>query len=69
MDTRIYRVDEKNDSGDTIASFLVRASSNAQAVRHKAQRFVADVASQDDVAELIASGRKIETAKNGQGAE
>lgn len=52
--TRIYRVDDgRNDR-------LVRAASQAQAVRHVASGFVVRVATQDDIAELVASGVRVE---------
>ena len=53
---RMYRID------DGTASHLIRAASQAQAVRHVASSFVVRVATQDDVANLVAAGVKVETA-------
>lgn len=65
MQTRIYRVDERAD-GKTVGSFLVRAPNAAQAVRHIAQRFGAEVATQDDLVELTAKGVKVQTTNGGE---
>ena len=54
--SRIYRIID--GEGDR----LIRAASAAQAVRHAASHFKARVASQDDIAELVGQGAKIETA-------
>jgi len=54
--TRIYRIDDgKTDR-------LVRATSPAQAVRHVTSGMPVRVASQDDIAQLVAEGIKVETA-------
>ena len=50
--TRIYRVNDR----------LVRATSQAQAIRHVASSFTVRVATQDDIADLVAEGAKVETA-------
>lgn len=55
---RIYRVRCEN-SGD---SWLVRATSGAQAIKHVASHYSAAVATTDEVAELVAAGRPVETA-------
>lgn len=56
MSQRIYRVDDgKQDR-------LVRATSQAQAVRHVASGFAVRVATQDDIANLVGEGVKVETA-------
>lgn len=54
--TRIYRIIDGD--GDR----LIRAATSAQAVRHAASHFKARVASQDDIAELVGQGAKIENA-------
>lgn len=53
---RIYRIID--GEGDR----LIRAATSAQAVRHAASHFKARVASQDDIAELVGQGAKIENA-------
>jgi len=59
-ETRIYRVDD----GETAQ--LVRAPSQAQAVRHCAKRFSVKVASQDDLCTLLTKGVKVEESGNGE---
>lgn len=54
--TRIYRIN------DGLTDHLVRAASQAQAVRHVASSFETRVATQDDIANLVGAGVKIETA-------
>lgn len=54
--TRIYRID------DGKADRLVRATSQAQAVRHVTAGMPVRVATQDDIAQLVGEGIKIETA-------
>lgn len=54
--TRIYRLD--TGRGDR----LVRASSRAQAVHHVTASMPVRVATQDDIAQLVAEGVKVETA-------
>lgn len=62
MSARIYVVTEMK-AGGVIDAHLVRASSQGQAVRHVvAERFVAEVASQDELVTLIAGGAKVEDA-------
>lgn len=62
MDTRIYRVDE--ETGDVTESFLVRASSQARAIRHVAKltRFTAKVAEPDELVLLTSQGVKVQDA-------
>ena len=65
MQTRIYEV--RDASG---APFLVKASSQAQALRHIAGRhYKVSVAKATDVAELMMSGVKVEDAKSEGDAE
>jgi hypothetical protein len=61
-DTRIYLVEEKRD--DVTESFLVRASSQARAIRHVAQltRFTAKVADPDELVDLASKGVKVQAA-------
>lgn len=54
--TSIYRIDDGH--GDR----LVRAASQAQAIRHVASGFAVRVATQDDIVNLVAEGTKVETA-------
>lgn len=68
MQTRIYRVDEKDSSGNIYASFLVRAPNVQQAIRHCAKRFGAEVATQDDLVQLTEKGVAVQNA-NGSGIE
>lgn len=57
--TRIYAVTDR----DTAAVHLVRATSQAQAIRHVASaRYTATVASQDDLVQLVASGHTVDDA-------
>lgn len=59
MSTRIYLVTDHN----TQAKRLIRAVSQAQAIRHAVQdRFEATVASQDDLLGLLATGQAVESA-------
>lgn len=55
--TRIYVVSDTLDSG----KYLVRAASAAQAIRHCANHYRADVASQDELVRLVAGGVEVET--------
>ncbi len=55
---RIYLVADRESS----TTRLVRATNPSQAIRHVAQRFAADVASQDDLVALLATGTKVEDA-------
>ena len=54
--TRIYRIN------DGKADRLIRAASQAQAVRHVASGFAVRVATQDDIANLVGGGVRVETA-------
>ena len=59
MSTRIYLVTDR----ETQAKRLIRAGSQAQAIRHAVQgRFEATVASQDDLLGLLAAGQAVESA-------
>jgi hypothetical protein len=59
MSTRIYLVTDR----DTQAKRLIRAASQAQAIRHAVQaRFEATVASQDDLLGLLTAGQAVESA-------
>lgn len=59
MSTRIYLVTDR----DTQAKRLIRAGNQAQAIRHAAQsRFAIEVAGQDDLVQLLATGQAIEVA-------
>lgn len=66
--TRIYRIDEHQETpeGETeiIESYLIRAPNQAQAIKHIAQRFTCDVATQDDLVELAAKGTKVQEVKS-----
>jgi hypothetical protein len=72
---RIYRVNEwraqqtideagrlVGESNGIVASSLIRAPSQAQAIRHVARRFSAEVATQDDLVQLCAQGVVVEEA-------
>lgn len=54
--SRIYRIDDGHSDR------LVRATSQAQAIRHVASGFAVRVATQDDIANLVGEGCKVETA-------
>ncbi|PRD64151.1 hypothetical protein [Malikia granosa] len=59
MSTRIYVVTDQESQ----AKRLIRASSQAQAIRHVAQsRFDIQAASQDDLVKLLAAGQAVESA-------
>lgn len=62
--TRIYRVIENSDGAAKDAIYhLVRAGSAAQAIRHiVSPRFAADVATPDELVELVGSGTKVREA-------
>jgi uncharacterized protein with PhoU and TrkA domain len=51
---RIYRIN------DGRTARLVRATSQAQAIRHVASSFDVRVATQDDIADLVSSGVRVE---------
>jgi len=58
MSTRIYLVTDQQ----TQAKRLIRAASQAQAIRHAvASRFGAEVASQNDLVTLLAAGQAVES--------
>jgi hypothetical protein len=72
-ETRIYRIDEIVEGSDAtkqnpaaprrvVASFLIRAGSAAQAVRHAARRFKCEVATQQDLVDLCAKGTIVQMA-------
>ncbi len=66
MSTRIYLVTDR----ETQAMRLIRAGNQAQAIRHAAQsRFAIEVASQDDLVQLLASGQAVESAAQASEAE
>lgn len=66
MSTRIYLVTDRESQ----AKRLIRASSQAQAVRHAvAKRFDAEVASQDDLVQLLDAGQAVESAAQASEAE
>lgn len=59
MATRIYRIRERNNANVR----LVEAANSAQALKYAAKSvFEVDVAKTKDVAILVASGVKVETA-------
>lgn len=62
--TRIYRVIENSDGAAKDAIYhLVRAQSAAQAIRHiVSPRFTADVATPDQLVELVGGGAKVREA-------
>lgn len=65
MQTRIYVV--MNDAGDP---FLVKASSQAQALRHIAGRYYSvRIAKTTEVVDLMSKGTKVEDAKSEGDAE
>jgi hypothetical protein len=66
MSTRIYLVTDQESQ----AKRLIRAGSQAQAIRHAAQsRFAIEVAGQDDLVQLLASGQAVESATQTSEAE
>lgn len=66
MTERIYVVSEMDESGNTVGEDLVRAGNQAQAVRHvAADRFIANVATQDDLVRLLAAGKSVSKASEG----
>jgi hypothetical protein len=63
METRIYLV--THHGAEEAEHFLVRAGSQAQAVRHVAKnRFDCRVAEQDDIVEHVGTGVKVQVASN-----
>jgi hypothetical protein len=66
MSTRIYLVTDQQ----TQAKRLIRAGSQAQAIRHAAQsRFAIEVAGQDDLVQLLAAGQAVESATQATDAD
>jgi hypothetical protein len=66
MSSRIYLVTDR----DTQAQRLIRATSQAQAIRHAVSgRFEAEVASQDHIVLRMLAGDPVETAGTGNGDE
>lgn len=61
--TRIYVVTDTDGEGRTEDKRLVRAVSAAQAIRHCADHYKAEVASQDDIVELVSADVQVETPK------
>jgi hypothetical protein len=64
-DTRIYLVTQSTGEGSGAADsqHLVRAASQAQAIRHVvSDQFSADVATQDDLVTLLGRGVKVREA-------
>ena len=60
---RIYHVDVLSDPAFPVQR-LVRASSPAQAVRHVAGKMIsADVATQEEIVDLVTKGVKVEDAR------
>lgn len=61
---RIYTVTEANEPGQRgSVRHLVRASSQAQAIRHVvSEKFTADVATPDELVELCSAGVKVREA-------
>lgn len=62
---RIYAVTD----GDTNEKYLVRASTTAQAIAHVSKRFVAAVASQEQLVKFLDEGVEVETYKPAKQAE
>lgn len=57
--TRIYVVTDT----EAVAKYrLVRASSGAQAIKHCASHYIADVATQDELVRLVGEGTTVEIA-------
>lgn len=61
--TRIYEVPVKNAAAGSPSSYLVDAKSREAAERHVASKFIGDaeIAAPKRIAEVMASGVKIET--------
>jgi hypothetical protein len=61
---RIYVVAPKTaEDGKPVARRLVRATNQAQALRHIASELIVTVASQDDLVALVAGGVKVEESR------
>lgn len=64
MSSRIYFVVDTAEGG---AELLVRATSQAQAIRHAARnRYRAAVAGQEEIVRLLGAGAKVEDATGGE---
>lgn len=62
--TRIYHVED-----DDAHHYLVRATSQAQALRHVAGKtFTVEVATQDQIVNLVQAGQPVEDASSNQGS-
>jgi hypothetical protein len=61
--TRIYVVTAMDNDGNTADEFLVKAASQAQAIRHVVgEMFHAEVAEQEDLVRLVGAGKKVGVA-------
>lgn len=70
MPERIYRVTPKAEGAEPKESRLVRAGSQAQALRHVAAETLAvSLASQQDLVELLGAGVKVDDAKAEEAGE
>jgi hypothetical protein len=67
MPTRIYKITPPTAEAGAVAPRLVRATTSAQALRFVASEFLVDVASQDDLEQLLTSGVKVEKAAGDAG--
>ena len=66
MSTRIYLVTDR----ETQAKRLIRAGSQAQAIRHAAaSQFSATMAGQDDLVQMLDAGIRVEDASRGEPEE
>lgn len=62
-DTRIYVVTAMDNDGNTADEFLVKAASQAQAIRHVVgEMFHAQVAEQDELVRLVTAGKTVREA-------
>ena len=65
--SRIYRVQEITAPNQIIATMLVRAKSQAGAIKHVTTgRFAAEVATKDQLVELLTDGITVQDAANGE---
>lgn len=61
--TRIYLVTAMDAGGNTAEEFLVKASTQAQAIRHVVgEMFHAEVAAQGELVRLVGAGKKVADA-------
>lgn len=61
--TRIYVVTAMDNDGNTADEFLVKAASQAQAIRHVVgEMFHAQVAEQDELVRLVTAGKTVREA-------